>query len=83
MVFLSDFLFYHEDKICILVQKIKKSPENVVLSGKFLYSYVKYALSFKLLVIGICIKRSCDIVFMKINKSYMILPSTNDLWVIS
>ena len=52
MVLLSDFLFYHEDKICILVQKISKKPENVVLSGKFLYSYVKYALSFKLSVIG-------------------------------
>ena len=29
-----------------------KKPENVVLSGKFFYSYVMYALSFKLPVIG-------------------------------
>lgn len=29
-----------------------KKPENVVLSGKFFYSHVKYALSFKLPVIG-------------------------------
>lgn len=29
-----------------------KKPENVVLSGNFFYSYVKYALSFKLPVIG-------------------------------